>query len=427
MMPFLPSREFNVVIDPELLWQFFTNSYLISVKDTIRDLRQLDNPVILKLFTPSKERISASFDRIVEAYTVKQNSFVPLKWIKEDKFKDFEKLELLDQQASALLSSSLELKADCVITSNQALIDLRYLIYHYYAIRIIPLEEFHDFVEVCARGFSIYWSATSYTRSLTPDVYYQFDHPNGKKLSDYYNSQSVKIKDADLRENLRSLSLNRYSFILLTRDLIRFYEIQNDFFTRAGDMMRFGTIVGYYVTNYYLYAWGLLDQLTTILNASLGLGMNEKRCGITNDEFWKRVKDKELLSFKKDNEDWIERMAYIRHLAAHRTIMIPTEILTHTNESKKSDEELKKELRKDRPYYYSMLYADVFEKTAIDLLRIKKMRKFFRRAIIIKNKGDGKSYFYDPVLSVDYELAIMNKFIDKFLERSFKLSPGLAS
>ena len=424
-MPFLPSRDFKVIIDPELLNQFWTNSYLSSVIETIRDLRILDNPVTLELFTPSKVRISASFDGIVETYNVKQDSFVPSEWIKKDKPKDFEKLERLDQRASVLLSSSLELKADCVITSNQALIDLRYLVYHYDAIRIIPLEEFHDFVEICARGFFIYWSATSYTRILTPDVYYQFDHPNGKKVSDYFNSQSGKIKDSDLRENLRSLSLNRYSFILFTRDLVKFYEIQNDFFTRAGHEGRFGTIIGYYITNYYLYGWGLLDQLTTIFNASQRLGLDVKQCGIAKNGFWDKVKDQELLSFRKDNKAWIERMAYIRNLAAHRTIMIPTAVLMHTGESKKSDEELRKELRKERPHYYSMPYAEVFEKTEIELLRIKKMRKIFRRAINIK-KGEG-AYLYDPVLGVDYELNIMNKFINKFLEKSFKISPDLKS
>jgi len=398
----------------------------MAVIDTIHDLSILDNPVILKLFTPSEERISASFDGIVETYIVKQGSFVPSKWMKKEKPKDFEKLEHLDQQTSTLLSSSFELKADCIITSNETLIDLRYLIYHYDIIRIIPLEEFHDFVEVCARGFSIYWSATSYTRILTPDIYYNVDHPDGKKLSDYFNSQSGKIEDNYLRENLRSLSLNRYSFILFTRDLVRFYEIQNDFFTRAGHEMRFGTIIGYYITNYYLYGWGLLDQLTTILNTSLKLGVPEKQCGIAKINFWKKVKDQELLSLKEDNKDWIQRMADIRHVAAHRTIMIPTSVLMHTDESQKSDEELKKELQKERPYYYSMPYAKVFEKTDIDILRIKKMRKLIPRAIFIK-KEEGKSYFYDPVVSVDHELNIMNKFIDKFLEKSFKASPKLES
>jgi len=426
MIPFLPSRHFKIIIDPELLNQYFTNVYLHSVIDTIHDLKTLDNPVILELFTPSKEQISASFDGIVEAYSVKQSNFVPSKWIKEDKPIDFEKLDHLEHKTSTLLICSFELKADCIVTSNKALIDLRYLIYQYEAIRVIPLEEFHDFVEVCARGFSIYWSATSHTRGLTPDVYYQFDHPKGKRLADYFNMQSVKIEDDDLRENLRSLSLNRYSFILFTRDLIKFYEIQNDLFARAGHMGRFGTTIGYYVTNYYFYGWGLLEQLTTILNASLKLGLDEKKCGIAQEGFWKEVKDQELLSFKKDNKGWLQRMADIRHLAAHRTIAIPTTILMHTDESKKSDEELKKELRKERPYYYSMSYAEHFEKMEIDLLRIKKMRKLIPRAIYIKKKA-GKSYFYDPVVSVDHELSIMNKFIDKLLEKSFKVSPELNS
>jgi ribosomal protein L29 len=153
--------------------------------------------------------------------------------------------------------------------------------------------------------------------------------------------------------------------------------------------------------------------------------VNGKECGIAKKAFWEKVKEQELLSLKKDNNAWIQRMADIRHLAAHRTIMIPTTVLMHTDESKKSDEELKKELRKQKPYYYSMPHLDTFERLEIDLLRIKKMRKLIPRAIYIKKKKEEESYFYDPVLSVDCELIIMNKFIDKFLEKSFKVSPGL--
>ena len=93
MIPFLPSRHFKIIIDSELLNQYFTNVYLHSVIDTIYDLKTLDNPVILELFTPSKEQISASFEGIVEAYSVKQINFVPSKWIKEDKPIDFKKFE----------------------------------------------------------------------------------------------------------------------------------------------------------------------------------------------------------------------------------------------------------------------------------------------------------------------------------------------
>jgi len=103
--------------------------------------------------------------------------------------------------------------------------------------------------------------------------------------------------------------------------------------------------------------------------------------------------------------------------------MIPTAVLMHTDESQKSDEELKKELQKERPYFYSMPYAEVFEKTEIDLLRVKKMRKLFRRVINIRKEE--KAYLYDPVLGLDYELNMMNKFINKFLEKSFKVSPEL--
>jgi len=122
MVPFLPSRDFKVIIDPELLNQFWTNPNLGSVINTIHDLKLLENPVTVKLFTPSKERISTSFDGIVEMHIVKQDKFVPSKWLKKDNPSDFKKIENLDKQASVLLSSSFELKADCIITSNNCIV-----------------------------------------------------------------------------------------------------------------------------------------------------------------------------------------------------------------------------------------------------------------------------------------------------------------
>ena len=86
--------------------------------------------------------------------------------------------------------------------------------------------------------------------------------------------------ERDLGEHLRNALLNRYPFILLSRDLVRYYELQMDCFARQGLRRRFVMPLGYYVTNFYLHVWGLLDQLTVIANLALGLGLRDRECGI---------------------------------------------------------------------------------------------------------------------------------------------------
>ena len=59
-----------------------------------------------------------------------------------------------------------------------------------------------------------------------------------------------------VRKSLGSINLHK--------QMVRFYELQLDHFTRRGLYRRFGSALGYYITNFYLHVWGLMEQLTVM-------------------------------------------------------------------------------------------------------------------------------------------------------------------
>jgi len=114
--------------------------------------------------------------------------------------------------------------------------------------------------------------------------------------------------------------------------MIRFYELQRDYFLRRGER-RFHLMLGYYLSNYYMLLWGMLDQLTIIAKYAYNLSIKEKTCGINSNKFWNKLNEPKLYKFISESKisEWIDIMAEMRHHAAHKGIKVPTELLIETN------------------------------------------------------------------------------------------------
>lgn len=59
----------------------------------------------------------------------------------------------------SLLALSQSTKADGIVTNSAPLIEHQYVIYQYHRIRIVPVDEFLDFIRVIAVGNSVFWSS----------------------------------------------------------------------------------------------------------------------------------------------------------------------------------------------------------------------------------------------------------------------------
>ena len=324
-----------------------------------------------------------------------------------------------------LLSTADAQQVDGIVTNDERLINARYPLYQWHRIRIIPIDEFGDTVEIFAHGHSVFWSSISEERYMTFDLFYQRLHSKGYRFARWFFQVEDQLLTNDLRESLRSALLNRYPFILYCRDMIRFYELQRDFFKRRGQERRFSMGVGFYVSTFYLFLWGMLEHLTIIAKWARTLKIDERHCGIRSTKFWTEFTEidsrlKHFLDQRGINE-WISVMAEMRHAAAHRDLALPTEILAETEDSKKTNKEILDILKQEHSsMYQSVIFAPIiksFEPMMIRLWRIKKMRTIAPSAVVLTVKGN--KVVRDPVMSVDYDLQYLTAVMDAFLVTLF--------
>lgn len=423
----LPTQSFCFILDPTYL----DFNKLMPIFFLIREMKEICSELVIEIVIPSymvtQEDLSLFtifninlnvINRPSNLLNIELNESID-----EDIIKKITNNTESSNRALALLSLSESLKSDGIITNNALLIEVRYPIYQWHSIRIIPLGEFSDIIDIIAHGNSIFSSASSTLRNLPFDVFYQFTHYKNRRFFSWFNKIIRELDNIELIGNVRSALLNRYPYILYSRDMIRFYELQRDYYLRRGER-RFHLMLGYYLSNYYMLLWGMLDHLTVIAKYAYRLPINEKDCAINSKKFWKEFKSKEpnLFNFIKVSpiSAWINIMAEMRHHAAHKVIKIPTRILEETDESKMSDGDILKIIRNDKSdleLMYQLLPEDYIKKVHEPILinewRMSKMKEIAPIMVIIKMKN--KIGFRDPVLSVDYDLERLNAVIDAFI------------
>lgn len=427
-----PTRKFNFILDPTLFVPLRETTYRKAL-DLVLDLKSGPESVDIYILTPLylldtdveviKREIGPPLYSIV-------NRPKNLKAFKLDAdLPQTHRLNLLEDNKEAKKSLSLlalaeYLQADGVITATSPLIEARYSIYQHHRIRIIPLNELSDIIEICAHGHSIFWSASNPDRTLNVDSFYQLTHWKNSRLFKWLESIKSKISNDELKNNLHAALLLRHPFILYSRDMVRFYELQNDFYYRRGMFNRFFFPLGYHVNNFYFHLWGMLEQFTLIAKYALDLKVTERECGIRSENFWKKFskKEEELAKFIKSQpiDEWISIMADMRHLAAHKAIQAPAELVIQTEDSKKSDNEILKIVRKENADVFKILpepIVKILESQMIYHWRMKKMKRMAHNIVYIK-RNDGE-YFRSPVGSIDYDLARLTAVMDAFLTKLF--------
>jgi hypothetical protein len=309
------------------------------------------------------------------------------------------------------------------VTADEVFVERRYDLLQHHRIRIVPVAEFTDVIEVCAHGHSIFWAASNSERRLNSDVYYQLHHWKQKRLASWYWANQKNL-EVDLRDNVHSALINRYALIAYARDMVRFYELQLDHYQRRGLWRPFGTLLGYHMTNFYLYLWGMLEHLTLIANQARKLGLRERDCGIESPKLWKALgkSDPELRAWVRGDliRKWTTQMADARHAAAHRAMLLPNDIITETAESQKTDAEIAAILREEDPKFYALLpepMIKAFERQKIEHWRHWKRRTLATNVVVVKKESG--AYIRFAVMSVDHDLMMLNAVIDAFLARLF--------
>jgi hypothetical protein len=428
-LAFMPTRELNLLIDPACVPSLCDSGCAHAIR-LISDLRNLEVPVTVHLLLPT---------HLTDPSTIALAAKIspPLSLLKEISPPPFTlDAAIQSELREALISNTAEsnrcrdllamgdaIQADGIVTNEPLLVNARYALYQYHRAKIIPLKELYDTTEVFAHGHSIFLSHTT-GMYITLDLFYQWTHWKASRLAKWFNRVQAIIDKKELQESLRSALLNRYPFLLYSRDMVRFYELQLDFYQRRGLQRRFSMGVGFYVSTFYLFLWGMLEHLTIIAKWAKDLTIDETKCGIRSTKFWKEFNrtDPRLDTFLRQPKisDWISVMADMRHAAAHRDLALPTPLVSETEDSKKSDDEILDIIRRERSYMYESVIGPMMksmEPMMIWLWRISKMKIVAPSTVMIK-RGD-KAYLRDPVMSIDHDLQYLTAIIDAFLVALF--------
>jgi hypothetical protein len=107
----------------------------------------------------------------------------------------------------------------------------------------------------------------------------------------------------------------------------------------------------------------------------------------------------------------------MRHAGAHHSMLLPSQAVIETEESKKTDAEIQEILRREDPEWYESMRPEAiaaFEPQRIWLWRLEKMKVLGENMVFVR-RGE-TAYMRGPVVSIDADLQTLNEIVDAFLE-----------
>ena len=228
-------KDFLFVIDPRSL-PYLNDMLSWEAATTLKYLREVSS-IGIELVLPSyiSDNVFPKNSAITEALKVISEAppfdFQLHKMVEKKMLKDYRTLPEMGQESS-LLALSESMTADGVVTNSDLLIEYQYVIYQYHRIRIVPFDEFRDMIRVIAVGNSVFWSA-AYYRDIGFDTFYQMTHWKATRLFKWWSETIMGRSTKELVKNLRAALLNRFPYILYSRDMVRFTNFKG--ITTHGD------------------------------------------------------------------------------------------------------------------------------------------------------------------------------------------------
>ena len=199
----MPSRRLDLLFDPSC----FPYSNYAHVIRLINDLGNIEPCITIRLLVPLDLLDQAMLDA-----SPLSSPFASLKTVKAPNFQLENNIPaevsepLLAGTAEAnrcltLLSTADAQQVDGIVTNDERFINARYALYQWHRIRIIPIDEFGDTVEIFAHGHSVFWSSISEERYMTFDLFYQRLHSKGYRFARWFSQVEDQLLTNDLRES----------------------------------------------------------------------------------------------------------------------------------------------------------------------------------------------------------------------------------
>ncbi len=423
------TNHFRFILDPSSIDSLSFN-YLNQVDKLFIDMELVKAPVVLEVYVSNKFNASnLLFDHPIYSEWVKATpqdwQFPPfeLNKIIEENIRDISPQSKETIDALGILGIGNYCQADGIVSNNRVLVEHRHQIYQYHRQRIVPLAEFPGIIEIILHGNSIFLSADDSCLMYDNDTFYQACHWKAKRYFKWFQNSGCKKYSEDFFPDLHSALLNRYPYIVYSRDMVKYYELQQDYFFRSGKRQSYGLTLGYYLNYFYLLLWGMMDSLALIAKKKLDLPVNEAGCSISKSKrtkkYWQLIKDclPGLYEFVNNGnmQEWICIMADMRHHAAHKPIKRPS-LLLNKNSELQPDDEIRSEIKRENPELYEQFpdQMRVLEEIELQTRKMDQYEILAPRMTQI-DMPDGRIFMRDFVLSIDYDLERLNAVVDAFI------------
>ncbi|MEK0337902.1 MAG: hypothetical protein QQN41_10765, partial [Nitrosopumilus sp.] len=272
------------------------------------------------------------------------------------------------------------------------------------------IEEAKLQAEIFVRGHEIPWAFDEPLWHMPWGSFYTMCDYYGKEAwSSYSSMMGADVLKANTNEVLRSLLLNKFSYICHARDKLLFYMLQRSYAKRNGFKKQdYRFEAGFHLTYYYLLIWGGIDQLSIIINDLLELGSKGISVSIGKENFRKKImsineKMGEIL-IKEKYLVWFEHLRKIRNFVAHEGTIILQDLFDRP-EVEPSEKEIEMEAKKHPSYLRTIknLQSEQMRESYLGILkediRVSKLKKISDEAMIFK--VNGKQYIIFPLKEVE--------------------------
>ena len=267
-----------------------------------------------------------------------------------------------------------QLGADVLVTRNLEF-ERRFGLEEEHNITIADSESVARVMEYFAAGHEIPWAFRKPLWYMPWTNFYPFVDKDGERATSFWEQSCLRDR-LSLRgqERLRSMLINRFEYIMYTRDKLLSYRLQRRAAKRCGAKNQdFNLECGHLLGYYYILLAGGLDQLALVTNELLDLGVtNPVQVSLLKSKFISRIRsvhpDLASLFAEKQFEDWKTKLKMCRDFVTHQSTAHLAQ-LVNPPKAELTDDEVDA-LARQRPEFqsFSLLPEEQRDK-AFDILK----------------------------------------------------------
>jgi hypothetical protein len=304
-----------------------------------KDLRSLEELEILRIYLRSvypvvcdiRLWVPSHHYKTISLLSVRRIEFSSMNPVKADQ-KVQEKVSNSPPELADAVCSALAVDADCLVVNN-----LEWLPFIEDVEKLFVFLTDYSFLlpysEIFVRGHDVPWAFGYQSWGLTWTAFYQLAERRTFALPlDLLHQAYQKKAPSDAQETGRSLVYNRLGNLCFTRDRLHFFEIQRLASGRSGwKRQKFAFEIAYYLNFNYLLIYGAFDHAALFVSQLLKLGLPPRQVGATYKGFLDLLKSKSASLYSVfttgTNKEFIDRIGALRHFAAHRGSLMPTNVV----------------------------------------------------------------------------------------------------